>query len=219
MVNEGRTGVQALADGTQAAQRLGKDGAICATDAHARYYETAYRGNVYTLNSGEIELASAFATGSAAGTAKLLCGIFNPTGSGKNAVILNAVIATTVAKKTGAPFFYNFLQVAAITSTTTGTILSTNLTSQTTSNSVLKAQNNVVVAAAAGTPSFTNLGIVGGMGKLETEALNTATGNNIFDAVEGKIVVPPGVAFGITCKAAGEEHKVNAQLYWEEAPV
>jgi hypothetical protein len=200
-------------DGTIGPLRGARDGAIVVRDAAARYAETSLRGNVYSLYSTELTAAAAFNKESAAGTAKLICGLFNPTNSGTNAVVLDFILSIVEGTKMSGPFVYSFQQCPNITSAATGTIRPALIGNNTPSKMV--AQNNVAVARQDG--ATTNLSVL----RLACGSANNATALTAAvpeqrDRPEGQIVVPPGTIFGVSEWATGEASKYVATLTWEE---
>lgn len=94
---QGQSGPQILSDGVNTTVRTGRTGEINTSDAHARYQEAIYRGNVYSLSAAAA--APTAYVGAAAGVP--LLSIHNPTGSGKILVLL-AVMIGGRATATGA---------------------------------------------------------------------------------------------------------------------
>lgn len=85
-------GPQQLADGSQAAPRLGNSGEVVITELHGRYYEQVKRGNVFLASNQAAQAVSVALNTTYTG----LC-LSNPINSGKNLVLLSAGYALTVA--------------------------------------------------------------------------------------------------------------------------
>jgi hypothetical protein len=213
MLPEGQIGPQTKQDGSPSVLRQAKDGSLVVRDDAGRYTESALRGNLYTLFSGELTGAAAFNKESAAGTIKLICGIFNPTGSGVSAVIVDAVLSIVEGTKMSGPFVYGYQQCPAITSATTGTVRALNVGNSAASKMV--AQNNVAVVRQDGATTTFNIARLLG-GSANKESALTASVPEQRDRPEGSIVVPPGTVFGINTWAAGTESKFMGSLTWEE---
>jgi hypothetical protein len=84
-----QVGPQILQNGATITARAERTGGTVVQDAHGRYQEAIYQGNVYSLS-----IAAASPTvfsGGAGGTPTL--GIWNPSGSGKNCVLLAVGVA------------------------------------------------------------------------------------------------------------------------------
>lgn len=210
----GKVGPLVIADGASSAVRLGKAGEQVVQELHGRFYEQNYRGNVYSLDSDSVTLASANATKSAGGTIKLINGFWNPTGSDVNAVILKTLISTVSGTPAG-PLFYNFFPTAApVSSTPTGTIRQ-GITGRSSGSKLTPLVNVVVSVAPADTSNFIQHAVVGG-----PAAIAAGAGNySVADVPEGVIIIPPGVIFGLTCTGAGTSHVVQTTMWWEEVPI
>lgn len=197
------------------AARYGNQGDQICSNLHGLYYEQNYNGNLFCMDSDSVTLAAANATKGALATVKLINGFFNPLTSGKNAVIIACNIGTVSGTAAG-PFYYNFLQDSTINSASTGTIRSPYLTLSPALASLMTPQTGVVVTnAAGGTTALKQLALMGGPAAIAAGAGNYSN----FDFVDGKIIVPPGVLFGVTCTGAGTTHIVQSTLMWEEVPV
>lgn len=172
--------------------------------------EIAYSGNVYVMDSQSVTLASANASKTAVGTAKFINGFYNPVGSGFNARILRAVIATTSGTPAGA-YFYNFLTGIVVNSTATGTIRPINPL-QTLPSAVTPQTGVVLTGTASETTALIQLATLGGPAAI-------AAGAGIYSVVDDPIVpitVIPGMMFGLMALGAGTTHIVQSTLFWEE---
>lgn len=210
----GQVGVQYGADGSQLPARQGKLGELSMSQLQAPYYEQTYRGNLFMLDSGSVTVIAANAAGQAMGTAKFLNGFFNPVASGKNAVIVGANVAT-VSGTPGGPILY---EVSAgpgtITSASTGTIRSGMVGGA--AKSLMTPQ--VMIALTALDADTTALVQIGTSGGPAASAVGAGV-NSAYDFVDGKIIVPPGFAFGLCSTATGTTHVLQTTLYWIEMPV
>lgn len=87
-----QVGPQLLADGNKNQARGGRTGEVIVSELHGRYYEQAFRGNLFTATNQAAQAVSvALAT-----TYTGLC-ISNPIGNSKNLVMLSASFALSVA--------------------------------------------------------------------------------------------------------------------------
>ena len=213
-LNFGQTGKIDYPNGIQPVQRYGRQGDGLVSEYHGRYYTANLDGRLFTMDSDAVTLASANTTKGALATVKLINGFFNPLTSGVNAVLISAMVATTSGTPAG-PYFYNFLADGTINSAATGTIRSLNL-GLGSSISAMSAQTGVIVTnVAGGTTALKQLGTLGGPAA-------SAVGAGLygaFDEVAGRIIVPPGVLFGLTCVGAGTSHVVQSTLVWMEQPI
>jgi hypothetical protein len=211
MIIEGKPGPLVLGDGSTATVRLGKDGGLTTQDAHSRYYEPTYRGNVYWLDSGTITLAAANTSAGALGTESLINGFYNPPGSGKNAVILSVAVTFTSGTPTGA-IVYNYLNGVVLSNAVTGTIRNALLGISV--NSAMQAEVNVVLASntPTATAALIQLGVVG------LQGAKVATPTGIYEEVAGRIIVPPGCVFGLA-QIGASTAVVQSTISWEEAAI
>lgn len=175
-----------------------------------RNSERAYSGNCFVLDSGAVTLASANATKSALGTAKLINGFYNPVGSGLNARILRIIVATTSGTAAG-PFFYNFLTGKVINTSAAGTIRGANPLFVKPSI-VMPLVNVTLTTAASDTDALLQLCTIGGPAAI-------ASGAGIYTVVDEPVVpieVVPGEVFGLMAAGAGTTHIVQSTIFWEE---
>src|ERR1700752_95329 len=89
---QAQVGPQVDADGAAPNLRAAKTGALVVQDAHGRYTESVYRGNVF---SGANHAAHALST--AISATQTGFPLTNPAGSGKNLIVLDACIALASA--------------------------------------------------------------------------------------------------------------------------
>lgn len=213
-IARGTVGLVDLPTGAESSIRLDRTKALVVSIGHAPYQEATVSGRVFTMDSDAVTLAAANATKSALATVKLINGFFNPLTSGKNAVIIAAHVATTSGTP-GGPYLWNTISGVTVNSAATGTIRS-GLVGSSAYSSSMTAQTGVVVTVIGGaTTNLTQYGVMGGPAAI-------AAGAGLYDAYEevgGRIVVPPGTLFGLTCAAAGTSHVVQTSITWEEVPV
>lgn len=203
-INQGQTGKQL---GQNLTAGAGEFSDVLVTELQPRYYQQTYRGNVFFLDSGAVTLAAANTSAGALGTIKLINGFFNPTTSGKNAVLLSAAITYTSGTATGA-IVYNYLNGVVLSNAATGTIRNGFLGG---GASAMLAEVGVVLASNTplATAALLQLGVVG----LQGAAVATPAG--IYEEIAGRIIVPPGVVFGLAQIGAGTG-VVQSTLSWIE---
>jgi hypothetical protein len=210
----GQVGVAYAQDGSNPPFRQGKSAEMSVSQLQAPYFEQTYRGNLFILDSGSQTCVAASAAGQAMGTAKFLNGFFNPTNSGKNAVLVGANVATTSGTP-GGPLLYEVTAGAGtITSAATGTIRSGLIGGA--AKSLMTPQVMVTLTALdADTTALVQIGTCGG-----PAAIAAGAGvYSCYDFIDGKIIIPPGYAFGICDTATGTSHVVQTTLYWIEVAV
>jgi hypothetical protein len=181
------------------------------SELQAKYYEQAYRGQLFIQDSGSVTCIAATAAGQAMGTAKFLNGFVNPVNSGKNAVIIGVTCAS-VSGTPGGPLLYGASAApGTFTQAATGTIRSALLGGA--GSSLMKAATMVaLVALDADTTATIQVGTAGG-----PAAIAAGAGvYSFYDDVAGKIIVPPGWAFGLVDTATGTSHVLQSTMYWIE---
>lgn len=212
---EGRVGQQTNKDGSNLIiTRVGNGGEVIMSPLRAKYFEDTHRENGFIIDSDSVTLAAANATKSAAGTIKLIVGVWNPKGSGVNLEIIKGIVHTESGTPAGG-FYWNYMDLGGVTLTNvpTGTIRNRKIGGR---NSVVSPQTGVVLTRAdSGTGAFTQLAVLGG----PTAVAATGAVEDAVDEVDGKIIVPPGVVIGICCKGAGTSHVVQASMYFNEVPI
>lgn len=202
MILQTQVGPQTLSDGSITTARGGKYGEIAVTELQPKYYEQAYRGNVF-FSVGQTITFSAQALTSQTQTGLL---ISNPASSSKNLVplqsecVLTALVANTnTLFQMGAvvqPF-----STTAITNTTTATIYS-----------ALGAKSSGAGTAATASAGW-GLPVVPVLFKALFTALVTTTtyiggptANSVITDYNGSIIIPPGCSFGICGSLADTGH-------------
>src|SRR6266576_2788461 len=90
MLLAGQVGPQVAADGALPNLRLGRSGEVIFQELHGRFYEQVFRGNVFSIGCQLTALSAATVLLTA--SAQPIVGVWNPTTSGVNAVILQAAL-------------------------------------------------------------------------------------------------------------------------------
>lgn len=204
-------GIQQVNDGSITIARGDKQGNACVSEVNPRYYENAYRGNVFSGGN------TAFAALTAVGTTVTGLTLFNPTGSGKNLVVMDVTVAfTPVTLATVAVTAV----LAGVAQATTPTGLSTltpgpNLVG-TASTPVAKLYSAATIAA-----SPTIMRVVGNWQStvLTTSGGATASSSLLKDEVAGAVVVAPGALICLAGIGTVADATVAASITWLELPV
>jgi hypothetical protein len=203
---EGRVGVQALQDGAQQPPRLGHAGEIVVDDAHGRFYEAVYRGNVYCAQVA----VGGVAPGTSLATTAQCIVLYNPTGNTKNLVLLRAALGyVSGTLGAGSMVYGTSAQAAAITGTaiTPKNCLLGNAAAPT---ATATAAGGCTTAPTIVRPAFTL-----GAFLASTAAINPP----LIDEIAGEFVLTPGNVFVMSgVAAAGSSPLVLASLTWEEVP-
>jgi hypothetical protein len=204
---EGQVGPQVVSDGSFSEFRQGRAGEMIVGQLHGRYYETAFRKNLFTA------YAAAVAT-SVVGTAMVGLQVWNgsPVAGGVNLVLLKVggMIVVTSATTTSLVLATGTGQVGAPTSQTAATRVGNNF---------IGGQAPQATALNAGTftnapTAFKNL--------LHNTAAIAVTGEEpgfLID-LEGSVIIPPQcyvciAAVGGAVAASGS----NLDISWEETPI
>ena len=217
---QANVGVQNLADGSDAITlRAGRQGEQIVSELHGRFYEQAYRGNLFSNGTAGLTALSANTISLTATTTPIL-GVYNPLGSGVNAVILQAALAAGInnAATTGAGIFVWASSTQNI-GITTGSVPIPRFLGGTAAKckgmagvALTAITNNLVVSHAAdfGTPTIITTAAV-------STAIQTPTVMGI-ENVDGAFIVPPGGVLALLNTVSTTTVSVHGRLLWEEVP-
>jgi len=212
MINQNIVGQPANAAANAVlANRAGQLGDAIVSELHGRYYETTYRNNSFLLSVSTAAAVTAYA-GGAAGTPMLA--IFNPSGSGRNAVLNKASIGNVVAASAAGTvsFALWFGNTAAITQATT--VTPWNMGTQLQSGSVVTGFRNVALTSGSAATNAIALASY----YWATAAGAALVTNGVFD-LEGAIIIPPGSYCALGGSAALTSATWIGSMQWEEVPV
>jgi hypothetical protein len=205
-------GVQQGATGKQVGQvpvaSAGEYGEVLFNELMARYYQQNYRGNIFAVSYTPAALAAPSAT--AAGSFTL----YNPTGSGKNLVLLE--ITTSLTSFTAVATTICAIGVYTFTNQTP-----TALTPGNAPQCSLVGSSNGSIAK-----TYTAAAIVGGntaaIRQVNNIGILTAVGfadNLGKDEVAGALMIAPGCGFGLAATATAADDTIQAAYTWAEIPV
>jgi hypothetical protein len=227
-----QTGPQTVADGSPAVMRGGKLGDGIVSELHGRFYEQTYRGNVFAGGMQLTSIANATfttadslsATLATAATATPIVGIWNPSTSGVNAVILQAVVETiiTALQMTG-PGGYVWVAFAGQVAPISTGLAPINRKTFASTGSQCKNLAGVALTGLQNTGAF--LGASGlGNPALNLSTLQTAAGlmpanGQAVENIDGGIIVPPGGILALSAATTPVAISCAASLLWEEVPV
>jgi hypothetical protein len=204
--NQGQTGKQV---GQNLTASFGEYADTLVTELMPRYYEQAYRGQTY-FNS--ITNAAVTAYSGASGGTPLL-GVWNPANSGKNLIIIHAMVSVyTAASAAGTCAFRLYAGVtAAITGTLVSPVSSLTFTS-TGGGSVARASQN---AANSSSTALTYINTIGSY-YWATAAGAVMTNPLLYDCA-GSLIIPPGSMIGLGGSVALTSATYDAFILWSEA--
>jgi hypothetical protein len=191
--------------------RAGQLGDVIGSQLHPVYYETNYRGNMFLLSVSTAAAVTAY-TGAAAGT-PMLC-VFNPVGSGKNAVITKASIGNVVAASAAGTVAFGLYMgtTAAITQATT--VAPWSMSTQLQSGSVVTGFRNVALTSGS---AATNVIPIASYYWATAAGAAQVTGGPID--LEGSVIIPPGSYAALGGSAALTSATWIGSLQWIEVPV
>lgn len=203
-----------------------QSGAQRVSDAHGRFMDAALQGRLFSTGMTTTAITNAtFTTATLTATCTPIIGVWNPVGSGRNLVILqaklNAVVTASTATGGGA-----FVWVASTgqSAITTG-LTPLNRFSLTASGSIAKGFASTALTGLSGSlvvyeASALNGGVVGNFSQVGT-AVGFVPGPTpaTVDNVDGAIIVPPGGVLALLCTTTPVAISVASSLLWEEVPI
>ena len=220
MLIQGQVGQIAGTDGSQPNLRQGRTGELIISQNHGRYYETASRGNMFSLTlyaSGSTPVAGNL-VGAAANAATQFA-IWNPLGSGFNMSILKTNIGIISGTVVGGPIFHG---VFVLGNPTNAITFDAGRAAQ---NALIGGRQPVVRYINTATTGTT---ITGGTTPLIHKPMNVQysagtyaalAGSQMLDPVDGDIVIPPGYGWLPLFAAAGTSVLWTCSCTWEEVPI
>ena len=230
----GQVGPATLADGVSTQPfRQGKTGEQIFSELHGRYYEQAYRGNVYTTGMQLTSIAAATfriadatsATLATAAASTPIVGLWNQANSTVNAVILQATLHAIITASTstgpGGFGWVGFTSQSAITVASQATPV--NRKSFLATGSQIKGLSGLALTGLTTTGIFQSASALSGGSGANFSFVGTAVGQatvgvSTTENLDGLIIVPPGGILGLYCTTTPVAHSALASLTWEEVP-
>ena len=217
---QGNVGLQNQADGAFVTARYGKQGEQIVTQLHGRFYEQALRGNVF--GNGTLALTALSAnTISLSATTTPILGVYNPLGSGVNAVILQAQLAAGAnnTNTVGAGIFV-WATSTGNTAVSTGAVPFAHLIGGAASKckglafvALTGITTNLVAQLAADFSTPTIITTATMPATVQTPTVS------ITQNLEGAIIVPPGGVLALLNTVSTTTVSVHGRLMWEEVPI
>ena len=211
-------------DGNLYNQLGGKSSEGIVAELHGKYYTQTYRGNCFMVTTVAAGLAHPIVS-----TTAPVVALWNPSGSGKNAVLLRYTSASTLNATCvqGSVFLMaqfnagNTVATGAVYTAFNRSVLGTNLF-----NCNLGSGNvSVMNASANGTNTLTaaSVLIVAVMGQnLPTTAAGAVAAPTSIPGIvydfDGTVIVPPGVTVYVAASSASTALSTQS-LSWEEVPI
>lgn len=218
MILQSQVGPQTAADGTLPNIRAGRSAEVIVQELHGRFYEQNFRGNMYSfgLSNTALAAANAIATGLTS-SAQPVIGLYNPSTSLYNLVVLQAsVVTTTVANSAVAPGGFMWVYSAGNPGVSTG---STPINAKTLVASGSSAKVFAISTALTGLTN--NLAVFRGSGIASINAAGPATAisqalANTVENVDGSIIVPPGGVIALMNQVSTTTVSASVAIVWEE---
>lgn len=211
MLSQGQVGpIASTADGIQVALRAGKLGEQIVSELHPRYYETAYRRNMFGGANQVASVTSANLLTAAAYTGLVLS---NPTGSSVNLVLskVSASFPVTPAAAIVVGLAVGYNASANHTTPVAGT-LGNNFVG------VGAAPVGLIATSVATLSAVQTIRKI--MGTVGTGALTTfGAVLAIEEDFEGSVILPPGAFCTIYTSTAANTAGFLGSYHWEEVPI
>lgn len=223
---QGQTGPQGPnQDGSIAIFRAGKLGEQMTSQLQARFYEQCYRGNMYSGGMALTSISNAiWTTATTDATSKGIVGIYNPSSSGVNAVLLQAHVncVITAATNTGCGGF-NWMSATGQSGLTLGSTPLNRLTLAA-SGSKCKDMSGIALTGLSGASSVRQGSSISTGSSANFSFVGTAAGQataNVagFENFDGGLIVPPGGVFFLAANTTPVAHSAVSGLLWVEVPV
>ena len=198
-----------ISAGLQAPARAGQLGDTIVSELHGRYYETAYRRNLFTATSPAASVTSAGIVASAAAYTGLV--LYNPVGNSNNLVLNKVGVSFPVAPAAAITYGLTAIGVVSAVATTTAATVRNNFLGGATPTALAYSIATITYGTVA-LPNYI-LGTVG------TGALTTFGNVTSLYDLEGSIIIPPGFAVSIYTSTAANTAGFWGQFQWEEVPI
>ena len=198
-------------------------GAQRITDAHGRFQEAALRGNLFSAGMTTTSISNVtFTTATLGATGTPIVGLWNPIGSGKNLVILQArlQVVITALNRTG-PGAFMWCTSVNQSAISTG-ITPLNRFSLTASGAVGKGFANTAMTGLSGNLTVQEAsGLQGGpMPVSGTDILGVVPYHApSTDNIDGAIILQPGSIIALLCTTTPVGISAASSILWEEVPI
>ena len=203
MLAELRAGPITTSDGAINPGRADRTGAVVSTDGHGRYYESAYRGNLY-LASNQAGVATL--AGLTALTSSFI--LYNPVGSG-----VNLVVNDVIGQVTAAPAATAAVWLTA--NVTAGQAAPTSATTLISRSAFIGTAGGKGVAYSAASLAAAPV-VIRPLASLVTSTAVGMAQTWWRDELAGSVIVPPTYYISVQASAA---ITIACGMSWEELPV
>lgn len=221
MLNQIQVGPVVASDGSIVSQRAGRSSEAIVQELHGRFYEQCFRGALFSAGSSTTALSAN--TISLTNTTTPIVGVWNPSTSSVNLVILQASLQISVkTASTTAPGSIVWASSTGNAALTLGTS-PFNRKTLALSGSSAKAFNGGV--ALTGLTNnlviFEGADMVGGLA-LTTALVAATTEVPAYVSVQnfdGSLIVPPGGLLALLNTVSTSTVSVASRLLWEEVAI
>jgi hypothetical protein len=184
--------------------RGGKTGELMVSQTHGKYYEAASRGKLFYSYAAAIAM-------SASATSALGNIIWNPPGSGVNAVLGKWDFANIVTDANALELLLGYSVQTTVPGSVTAAVTGPCILGPVgTSTSACKAYSVATITTAA--TAIASLAYI-------YAAIDTVGQGQIKDDFDGSIIIPPGYLVHLMCAVAAGTAGTYSTLFWEEVPI
>lgn len=221
----GQVGPGVYSDGNSPPMRQGKTGEQVVQELHGRFYEQCVRGAVFSDGMGLTSISNAtFTVGGIGATTTPVVGVFNPSTSLVNLVIIEASLglALTALAATG-PGGFVWATSVGNTGISTGatplnrkTLVNAGASGKGMTNVAVTGITNALVVkfgSALGGGSAENVSFTATAVAMQTAAVSS---KELFD---GTLIVPPGGVLALLATTTPAAHSAVSAIVWEEVPL
>jgi hypothetical protein len=219
----GQVGPQTLSDGNSQPFRQERSGALVVQELHGRFYEQTYRSAVFAggMTALTTIAAATFTVATTGATATPIVGLWNPTTSPVNLVVLQAQLATVLTALTatgGGPFIW--MTSAGNSAITTGNV-PVNRKTLNAYGSYAKVFGGAALTGMTGTltvmaPSAICSGPAYSISEIGTAAGFMTSYSGGVENFDGSLIVPPGGVLALMAVTTPVAQSAVAGIVWEE---
>lgn len=222
----GNVGPDVLSDGSPAAVRLGKAAEQIVQELHGRLYEQTSRGNVFSGGMGITSIsASTWTTANLTATQTPIIGVYNPSGSNVNVVVLQATLSViqNALQATGCGGFVWAASIGNTAISTGNTPL--NRATLTTGGAKARDMTGVTPTGLTNNETVKFGSALNGGSSIPVAFLATQAGaqaqsvTNSVENFDGGLFVPPGGILALLCGTTPVGHSAASSIVWEEVPL
>lgn len=200
-------------------------GATLFSELHGRFYQLARQGVLFSGGIGLTAINNAtYTTGTLTASCTPVLGVYNPSASGVNLIILQAVLGVTITAGTntgGAPFVWATSVGNAVITTGNSPLSRKTLT---TAGSLAKDMSNVALTGLTTNLTVRQGSSLGGGSSAAFSFVGTAVGqstvfNNSLENIDGAFLVPPGGVLALLATTTPVAHSAAGGIFWAEVAI